>query len=107
MDPNCYAVLKRLNIPKIANTCPGMYLVRISRDGDQTKKLDTVIKKIKEEITEKSDPEAVHIVVATDILYFDNEFVNYEHKYCEDEKVRAGVTMMRQEPAVLSLWNKV
>ena len=42
--------LKDLKIPRIADTIPVMYLVRISPDGDQTQKISIVIKKLEKDL---------------------------------------------------------
>ena len=82
--------LKKLKIPRIATVVPDMYLVRISRTGDQIQKLDAVIKKTEKELKEKCDTAEVYITVYPGPVYFGNEFVNYEHKYCKDEKKGKG-----------------
>ena len=95
-----YALMKKLKIPKIADTCLGMHLVRISCTGDQKQKKKTVIKYLKEKLTEQCSPEEVHIVVAADIFYFDNDFVKKPRR---DDNGASGANSLGQGLAKLTL----
>ena len=82
--------IKKLNMPEITGTFPDMYLVRISSTEDQQQKIEIVIKKIENDLEKNCEPEAVHIMVVDNLRYLDGQFVNYEHRYCKDERKVKG-----------------